>query len=248
MPDPLVIAHRGYAAHYPENTLTALEAALQAGANHVEFDVQCTRDAVPVLLHDAGLARTTGHPARVMDLDLAALQGLDAGEAHRFGARFAGERIPTLVEALALLARFPEVTAFVELKEESLAHFGTERMVAGVLALLDPLGERCVPISFSEQAVRCARALGATATGWVLDALDATHEGQARRLAPAYLFCDHHAALARPGRLWTGPWRWVVYEVTTAVVARELAARGAALIETMAVGELLAELAGQAAP
>lgn len=248
MPDPLVIAHRGYAAHYPENTLTALEAALQAGANHVEFDVQCTRDAVPVLLHDAGLVRTTGHPGRVMDLDLSALRRLDAGEARRFGTRFAGERIPTLAEAVALLARFPAVTAFVELKEESLTHFGTEGMVADTLAVLGPLIERCVPISFSHHAVRCARDLGTPAAGWVVDALDSTHRDRARSLAPAYLFCDHRAALARPGRLWTGPWRWAVYEVTSAALARELAARGAALVETMAVGELLAQLASDTAP
>ncbi|GBE10515.1 glycerophosphoryl diester phosphodiesterase [bacterium BMS3Bbin12] len=243
MPNPEVIAHRGYAARYPENTLVALEAALRAGARHVEFDVQLTRDGVPVLQHDAELARTTGHAGRVMDLDLDTVRTLDAGETPRFGTRFTDERIPTLAQVVDLLANRPQATAFVEIKEESLAHFGTVRTVRSVLAVLEPLLARCVPISFSADAVRCARDLDAPAVGWVLRSLDAAHCAQARRLAPAYLFCDHRAALARPGRLWPGPWRWALYEVIGAGLARELAARGADLVETMAVGELLAGLA-----
>lgn len=240
MPNPEVIAHRGYAARYPENTLVALEAALRAGARHVEFDVQLTRDGVPVLQHDAEPARTTGHAGRVMDLDLDTIRTPDAGETPHFGTRFTGERIPTLAQAVDLLADRPQATAFVEIKEESLAHFGTVR---SVLAVIEPLLARCVPISFSADAVRCARDLDAPAVGWVLRSLDAAHRVQVRRLAPADLFCDHRAAITRPGRLWPGPWRWALYEMIGAGLARELAARGADLVETMAVGELLAGLA-----
>lgn len=242
--DPEVIAHRGYAARYPENTLAAIEAALAAGARCVEFDVQLTRNGVPVLMHDLDLARTTGRRGDVTEWDLAAVQALGAGEPARFGTRFAGEPVPTLAAVAARLARHPRVTAFVEIKEESLERFGTEATVRAVLAAIEPARAHCVPISFSDEAVRCARASGAAAIGWVLGALDTAHRDRARALAPAYLFCDHRDVLTRPGRLWPGPWRWAVYEVTTAALARELAARGAGFVETMAVGELLAELAG----
>lgn len=56
---PLVFAHRGDSAHAPENTIEAAALGLDAGAVGWEFDVGSTRDGVPVLLHDPGLARTT---------------------------------------------------------------------------------------------------------------------------------------------------------------------------------------------
>ena len=62
---PFLIAHRGNAADYPENTLAALRSAIELGLRHVEFDVQLTRDGVPVVLHDADLRRMTGRVERV---------------------------------------------------------------------------------------------------------------------------------------------------------------------------------------
>ena len=56
---PWVIAHRGFSARYPENTLTAFTAALDAGADAIELDVTLTGDAVPVVLHDDRVDRTT---------------------------------------------------------------------------------------------------------------------------------------------------------------------------------------------
>ncbi|MGF1546037.1 MAG: glycerophosphodiester phosphodiesterase family protein, partial [Thiotrichales bacterium] len=52
-----LVAHRGYALRYPENTLPAIEAALAAGARYVEIDVQLSADQVPVLFHDRSLMR-----------------------------------------------------------------------------------------------------------------------------------------------------------------------------------------------
>ncbi|HEY9197768.1 MAG TPA: glycerophosphodiester phosphodiesterase family protein, partial [Gammaproteobacteria bacterium] len=52
MKPPILIAHRGYAARHPENTLSALQAAVAAGARWLEFDVQLSADHEPVLLHD----------------------------------------------------------------------------------------------------------------------------------------------------------------------------------------------------
>ena len=61
-PTPELIAHRGWAYRYPENTLPAIAGALGAGARYVEFDVQITADGVPVLFHDSTLDRTAGRP------------------------------------------------------------------------------------------------------------------------------------------------------------------------------------------
>jgi glycerophosphoryl diester phosphodiesterase len=56
---PLLLAHRGDSAYAPENTLLAATLAQSAGADGWEFDVQLTRDGVPIVLHDSSLARTT---------------------------------------------------------------------------------------------------------------------------------------------------------------------------------------------
>ncbi len=93
-----VIAHRGAPRRYPENTLAGFDRALRFGCDGIEFDVQMSRDGVPVVYHDRTLARAGGGRQRVHQLDLRELRRLDAG------ARFAGarrrHRIPTLDEVL----------------------------------------------------------------------------------------------------------------------------------------------------
>jgi glycerophosphoryl diester phosphodiesterase len=64
---PLIIAHRGFSSRYPENTMTAIRAAIKAGADMVEVDVQETRDGEIVVFHDYRLDRIYGVRKRVRD-------------------------------------------------------------------------------------------------------------------------------------------------------------------------------------
>jgi len=57
---PRVIGHRGAMAYVPENTLASFREARKRGAPWVEIDVKLTADGVPVVMHDASLARTMG--------------------------------------------------------------------------------------------------------------------------------------------------------------------------------------------
>ncbi len=98
---PEIIAHRGYSARAPENTVAALEAALAAGTDAVEFDVQTAACGTPVLFHDPMLGRTTNGVGPLRRRPLAQLKALDAGS--WFAPAFAGERIPTQEEALRRL-------------------------------------------------------------------------------------------------------------------------------------------------
>jgi glycerophosphoryl diester phosphodiesterase len=126
---PLVIAHRGDSAHRPENTLASFASALELGAEIVELDVQLTRDGQMVVIHDATLDRTTSGRGRVLDHTLAEVRAVSAGYPERFGDRYAGERVPTLVEALAFLRGRARV--LVELKSESMTgdlHGGLEAL------------------------------------------------------------------------------------------------------------------------
>jgi glycerophosphoryl diester phosphodiesterase len=95
------IAHRGYSAIAPENTLPAFLAALQHGAHSVEFDVQLSADLVPVAFHDLTLDRIAGISGSIADLTLSQLQKLDVGS--WFNDQFINTRIPTLSEVLDCL-------------------------------------------------------------------------------------------------------------------------------------------------
>lgn len=95
-----VIAHRGESQTVPENTLRAIGLAFDWGADMVEVDVHVSRDGVPVIIHDDTLEATTNGHGRVADQTLAELRTLDAGSWK--GTDHAGERIPTLKEALDL--------------------------------------------------------------------------------------------------------------------------------------------------
>ncbi len=94
----VAVGHRGAKKFAPENTLAAHEAAFALGARAIEFDIRCTRDGHFVLMHDAWVNRTTDGRGRVKDKTLKQLMSLDAGV--RKGSEFAGEKIPTLREAL----------------------------------------------------------------------------------------------------------------------------------------------------
>ncbi len=93
-----ISAHRGSSMQAPENTIPAIERALQDGADYIEIDVRQTADGVPVLIHDRDLRRVTGKQKPVWELDLEEIRQLDAGS--WFHPRFAGVRIPTLQEAI----------------------------------------------------------------------------------------------------------------------------------------------------
>lgn len=239
---PELVAHRGYPRHYPENTLRGITAALEAGAEYVELDVQLSGDGIPVLLHDEDLARTAGVEGAVTQLPLACVRELDVSETTRLNGRFRDTRIPTLAEVTALLGAWLDLTVFVEIKPESITRFGGLFVVDQVIRVLGVWQPRCVIVCSHAEAVAQARARGAAPVGWVIEDFSDETRSQARSLGPQYLFCDHQLLPETPEPLWPGPWRWVVYEVDRADQALALARRGADFIETMAFGEILGEL------
>lgn len=93
-----ITSHRGYSYSYPENTIIAIERAMEVYTDVVEVDVRITQDNEFVLLHDENLMRTTGLNMAVSSLSLESVQSLDAGK--WVNSKFAGTRVPTLREAL----------------------------------------------------------------------------------------------------------------------------------------------------
>ncbi len=97
----IVCAHRGASGVAPENTISALQAALDSGAMMIELDVQTTSDGALVVFHDEQLDRTTNGHGFIRQCTLDDVQALDAGS--WFSSQFKDEHIPLLAEALQLV-------------------------------------------------------------------------------------------------------------------------------------------------
>jgi glycerophosphoryl diester phosphodiesterase len=240
---PEIVAHRGDAEHFPENTLPGLEAAWRLGLRYAEFDVQLSADGVPYVIHDARLDRTTSSTGDLRLMMSGQLDGVDACEPQRFGTRHAGTRLPRLAAVVELMAEFPQARAFVELKRASLVHHGRQHCIERTIATLAGVLDRCVVISFDAEACRLAREATRLPIGWVFEGEPAVHLSALEELQPEFAFCDHRG-LPAAGPLPDGSWTWAVYEVTDARLARALHERGVALVESMAPRRLLAELSG----
>ena len=200
LPLPLVVAHRGASADEPENTLAAFEAAIEAGADAVEFDVRLSRDGHPVVIHDASVDRTTGGRGLVRQLSLRELKR------YRMHSSSGGSvEIPTLAEALALLSG--RVAVDVEIKNlpgEPDHEPDRERAVEATLRALDDsafVGAVLIS-SFSPASIARARELdGRVPTGLLVldamptaDALALVREGGHQWVLPSA------AAVERAGR------------------------------------------------
>lgn len=221
-----LVAHRGDAARQPENTLAAFASAAKLGACHLELDVQLTRDGVPVVLHDASLARTHGLDVIVPATDLKTLDKL--------GVLTGGNRpphIPRLAEFTAWMKRRPGLHVFVEIKKESLRAQGRKRTLSAVLDDIEPLREHATVISYDARVLSMARREG-WLIGYALETLGKHWRGIAERLAPEYLFAEVEHLL-HLSALWPGTWQWVAFEVEDLETAEQLSRLGIDYLETM---------------
>ncbi|MFC0679359.1 glycerophosphodiester phosphodiesterase [Lysobacter korlensis] len=152
-----VTAHRGASAVAPENTLAAFRAAVDAGADAIELDVRLSADGAPVVVHDRDFLRIAGDSRAVGETSLAAIRKIDAGL--RFDPAFAGERIPTLAEALAFIDR--RALTLIELKPDG---GNADQLLAATLREIERGGYEDVVMlaSLSPELVRAARAAAPT--------------------------------------------------------------------------------------
>lgn len=148
-----IIAHRGFSAIAPENTLAAFEVAIACGASSIEFDIQLSADNIPVIFHDATLDRITGVSGKVRETNLSQLQTLDAGK--WFSDEFSGQKIPTLEEGLNILKNIDKFLYFdvkphCEWSDSEVANFVKTLQDAGIL-------EKCVITSFNDEFLEQVR-------------------------------------------------------------------------------------------
>lgn len=75
----IIVSHRGYSSKSPENTFASFDLSMQNGFNHIEFDLQLTKDKIPIVIHDDSIDRTTNGTGLVNNFTYKELSTLDAG-------------------------------------------------------------------------------------------------------------------------------------------------------------------------
>ncbi|MDG0822364.1 glycerophosphodiester phosphodiesterase [Staphylococcus equorum] len=110
----ILVAHRGIATYFPENTMIAFKAALISDIDILEIDIHRTLDNQLVVIHDDSIDRTSNGSGKIKDMTLAALQQFDYGITK--DNKFEGETLPTLDEVIKLIQDYPQ-KLLIELKQ-----------------------------------------------------------------------------------------------------------------------------------
>lgn len=159
----LITAHRGSSAVAPENTLEAIQQAIQDGAGAVEIDVRLTADGVAVLSHDDSLKRTAGVEVLISESEYAQLKSYNV--AHKFSHRYGHVTIPTLAEALQTAKGNLKVN--IELKNDP-PQPGLAEEVVRIVAMMG-MEDDCVITSFDRNILKKVRGLtGHIRTGLIV--------------------------------------------------------------------------------
>ncbi len=230
-----LVAHRGDHETDTENTLSAFSKAALAGAVFAECDIQFSSDKKPVVIHDADLSRLCQRQAHVSKLDYADLE--QACSPHF--------KLLSLTELLAWLTTQPELTMFIEIKEDARKQLSDDE-IAGLIGREMPasLWPQIVIISYSQSILEACYArfggnMGSN-MGWVTDKVEDLQPDFATQLK--YVFTD--VANAGAIKVWQHLGLKVgVYTVNDPVQIQRLIELGVDLIETNHFTSVIRQLA-----
>jgi glycerophosphoryl diester phosphodiesterase len=220
---PQIMSHRGDLSSYPENSLAALESPLTAGIRHLECDLQINASGTPVLMHDDNLLRTYA-------IDRPVFEHVDGPS----------PALPTLADVLELAGRYPGTTFYLEVKHDSLEHWGEMFVMDRLRPWAEQLREH-VLFARSIGFLAMARQAGLPKIGVVLRDWSAATLDQVTELQPDFLVININR-VPRGENLWQGPWQWAVYEVADVPTALHWGNRGADFVLSHFGVELLNSL------
>ncbi len=236
---PKLVAHRGFAKAYPENSLLAITSAFELGAGFVEIDIQCLNDGTVVIYHDDNMQRVSNVDKNIMTLNKEQVLQYNASETSRFGDKFVNNKITLLAELVAVLQKYKNGQLLVELKDESLSQFGISTVVDNVYKDLKSVWSQIIIISYNIDSLRYSRDKYHCDVAWVLTTWDDASHNIANAFEPNMIITNYKKINFDTDGLWQGPWQWVTYEITDADHAIALYDKGIDLIESTDVGGLL---------
>ncbi len=236
MLQPIFIAHRGYAAAYPENTLIAIDAARQAGAEFVEVDIQLSADQVPVLFHDRNLERLCQQTGAVHDYTFAQLEKFNVADTEKFSDKYAGNKITSLEIFITFLKEHPELNAFIELKRSMIEKFGEELVLQILLPMFAGMEEQISFISYNQSILKNIHENSEYKTGIVVDEWSEYNKNS--NWASEWLFCSASGLPEDNTELDINS-KIAIFEVGNIGLAKHLLARGIHYLETFRIKEML---------
>ncbi len=226
-----IIGHRGFPELYPENTAIAVSKAIELGVHGIEIDIQLTQDGQCVLLHDETLDRTTCCSGRADQLSLESITQISAHEPDRFGEAYIGETIPSL-EIISQLCYSHRCQLFIELKLSDTSIVDREFYVEQAIKSSVSAGRQRRIISYDKTLLEIARKKCQLPIGWVLTQYDSMHERLAKKLNPDFLICNYTKLPKNKSKLWSGAWKWFIYDVKDIELMSKLRNRGVTYFES----------------
>ena len=233
---PIFIAHRGYAAAYPENTLIALDAARQAGAQFVEVDVQLSADHVPVLFHDRDLQRLCQQTGAIHDYTFSQLEKFNVTDTEKFADQYASNKITSLQVFIDYLKQHPQLNAFIELKRSMIEQFGEEPVLEILLPLFAGMQEQISFISYNQTILKMIHKNTDHKTGIVVD--DWKEYNKQTDWQSEWLFCSAEGLPEDNAELETNS-KIAIFEVGNVELANKLLKKGICYLETFRIKEML---------
>jgi len=184
----LVFAHRGASLVAPENTLSSFRKAIEEKTDYVEMDVQESKDGVVMVVHDSDLMKVAGSPLKIWEATAEELRAVDLGT--RVGPQFAGEKVPTLEEALQTC----KGKAKMDIELKFYGH--DERLEEKVVALVEAAGmqDDCIFMSLNQAQVQRMKDLRPK---WRVGLLAAKAVGDPSALKADFLAVENKVATAR---------------------------------------------------
>ncbi len=225
-----LIAHRGDMVNYPENSMMAIQSAINLEFSCIEIDIQLSKEAVPIVIHDDNLQRTTCINKNIHDLTSEQINTYLVNHLNSQKHDVEKLHIPTLQFVVDRLNNYPEITLFVEIKKHSIEYFGLQIAVDAVLKVLKQAKFNVVIISFVAEVISLLEAKRYFSLGWVVSEFDQQYKQQVQQMQPDFLFCNVNK-ISHLSDLWRGSWQWVLYDIRDPVYTSELLAKGVQFIE-----------------
>lgn len=236
MLNPTFVAHRGYASAFPENTLIALDAAYQAGAQYVEVDIQLSADHIPVLFHDRDLRRLCQQSGAIHDYEFSELEKFNVTDAEKFADKYADNKITSLQTFVDYLKKHPTLNAFIELKRSMIDTFGEEFVLKKILPFFENMGNQISFISYNQSILKNIHDNTDYATGIVVDEWNEFNKNSGWE--SEWLFCSHEGLPENNEELNIKS-KVAIFEVGNKGLAKHLLAKGITHLETFRIKEML---------
>ncbi len=154
-----IIGHKGASGYAPENTLAAMELALDMGVDMIEIDVHLTKDGEVVVFHDEEVSRTTNGTGKIHEMTLEEVKQLDAGS--WFGPEFAGEKVPTLREVINLVHGRADILIDIKSKGHEF-YDGFAEKIVDIIDEKEDNKEWCIVQSYEQEYLEHAYARDST--------------------------------------------------------------------------------------